>query len=108
MSTVLENRINSRVSCELRLECIKISGRSDVFVARSINYSRNGLGLVSRNPVKTGTHLIVRVLDFPRAETPANKKWIRAAGMAEVRWIEEIRDPAERYYVMGVRYLFTD
>jgi hypothetical protein len=102
------NRINGRTPCVLAVECIKISGRKDVFSAKTVNYSREGLGLVSRKPVKTGTNLIVRLLDFPTPQTRADDERIRALGMAEVRWTKEVLDAEGLAYAMGVRYVYAD
>jgi hypothetical protein len=102
------NRINSRTTCELKAEFIKFSSRKNVFGAKSINFSQNGLGLVSRTAVKAGSHLIVRMLEFPSPEMRTDKAWIRATGIAEVRWINEVVDDDGLSYTMGVRYVHTD
>ncbi len=92
----------------LNAECIKLSGRSDVFNARSVNFSRNGLILVSRKSVKPGTNLIVRIKDVPHSQTGMNFEGFRTAGLAEVLWVEEIIDADGLAYALGVRYIYTD
>lgn len=104
----VENRQRERTSLEFRAECLKLSGRSDVFIARSINYNQGGVELVSKKAVKPGTLLVVRVLNFPSAHIPGGNAGIRSTGLAEVRWMDEIMDAEGLSYAMGLRYLYTD
>ncbi len=111
MSTIghqIENRQRGRTACELRAECLKLSGRSDVFTARSINYHQDGIVLVSRKAVKPGTLLVVRVLNFPSAQVLAGNAGLRSTGLAEVRWVEEFMDTDGLAYAMSLRYLYAD
>jgi len=111
MSTIEDNtgnRHNDRNACELMAECLKLTGRSDVFRARSINCSQDGLCLVSRKAVKPGTHLILRMLNFPQLEVSRNDECVCATSLVEVRWVEEIIDAGGLSYTMGVRYVHTD
>jgi len=111
MSTIgnqIENRQRRRATCEFRAECLKLSGRSDVFTARSINYNQDGIVLVSRKAVKPGTLLVVRVLNIPSAQMLTDNAGIRSTGLAEVRWVEEVMDADGLSYVMSLRYVYTD
>jgi hypothetical protein len=64
--------------------------------------------LVSRKAFKPGTNLIVRMLDFPPSKSSEDYPRVRAMGLAEVRWIEEVMDEDGLAYEMGMRYVFTD
>ncbi len=92
----------------LRAECIKLSGRSDVFNAKSIKHTDGGMVLVSRKAFKPGTNLIVRMLDFPPSDSGEDYPRVRAMGLAEVRWVEEVMNEDGLAYEMGMRYVFTD
>lgn len=108
MDTVAGKILKSNPENALNAECIKLSGRSDVFNARSVNSSRNGLILVSRKAVKAGTTLIVRFKDLPLSQTRRNDQGIRTTGLAEVQWVEEIIDSDGLAYALGVSYIYTD
>ncbi len=108
MSTLgnpIESRQRRRTPCELNTECLKLSGRSDVFSARSINYSQDGIVLVSKRAVKPGTFLVVRVLNFPSAQVLSGDTSIRSTGLAEVCWVEEVMDADGLSYAMSLRYV---
>lgn len=45
---------NFDTACDLRAECIKLTGRSDVFNANMIKCGKNGLVLASPKVVKKG------------------------------------------------------
>ena len=89
-------------------ECIKLTGRSDVFIAKLVNCSRNGLILVSRKAVKPGTNLIIRFKTLPFRQIEQNTANLRVAGLAEVNWVEEIIDSEGLAYALGVNYIYTD
>jgi hypothetical protein len=108
MDTVAGKILKSNPESVLNAECIKLSGRSDVFNARSVNFSRNGLILVSRKAVKPGTNLIVRIKDLPLSQTGRNIEGYRTTGLAEVQWVEEIIDSDGLAYALGVSYIYTD
>lgn len=108
MNTQLEECMESAKTWTLHAECIKLSGRSDVFAAKSIKHTRNGMVLVSRKVFKTGTNLIVRMLEFPPPDSSKDYPRVRAMGLAEVRWVEEVMDEDGLAYEMGMRYVFTD
>ena len=108
MNTQLEECTQCRKSWTLHAECIKLSGRSDVFNAKSIKHTHGGMVLVSRKAFKPGTNLIVRMLDFPPSKSSEDYPRVRAMGLAEVRWIEEVMDEDGLAYEMGMRYVFTD
>ncbi len=104
----LGNRQNDRNACELKAECLKLTGRSDVFWAKSVNYSQDGLGLVSRKAVKPGTNLILRMLKLPSLKVRKCDECVRATSMVEVRWVKEIMDTDGLSYEIGVRYVNMD
>jgi hypothetical protein len=108
MNTQLEECTQCRKSWTLQAECIELSGRSDVFNAKSIKHTHGGMVLVSRKAFKPGTNLIVRMLDFPPSKSSEDYPRVRAMGLAEVRWIEEVMGEDGLAYEMGMRYVFTD
>ena len=103
MNTQMEECMQCRKTWTLRAECIKLSGRSDVFIAKSIKHTHGGMVLVSRKAFKPGTKL-----DFPPSDSSDDYPRVRAMGLAEVRWIEEVMDDDGLAYEMGMRYVFTD
>ncbi|MFZ0242745.1 MAG: hypothetical protein WAL90_13965 [Desulfobacterales bacterium] len=108
MNPLQKERLQSRRTWALHAECIKLSGKSDVFNATSIKHAGNTMVLVSRKACKPGTNIIVRMLDFPPATGDEDGPRIRGMGLAEVRWIEEIMDEDGLAYEMGMRYVYTD
>ena len=108
MRTQVEECSECRKSWTLNAECIKLSGRSDVFNAKSIKHTNGGMVLVSRKAFKPGTNLIVRMLDFPPSDSSEDYPRVRAMGLAEVRWVEEVMDEVGLAYEMGMRYVCTD
>ena len=108
MNSQLEECAECRKSWTLHAECIKLSGRSDVFTAKSIKHTSGGMVLVSRKAFKPGTTLIVRTLDFPPPDMSEDYPRVRAMGLAEVRWVEEVMDEDGLAYELGMRYVFTD
>ncbi len=101
----METRHRRCTPYEINTECLKLSGRSDVFSARSINYSHDGIVLVSKRALKPGTLLVVRVLNFPSAQVLSGDTSIRSTGLAEVRWVEEVMDADGLSYAMSLRYV---
>ncbi|MFO7687216.1 MAG: hypothetical protein R6V60_14125 [Desulfobacterales bacterium] len=95
-------------TAKLHAECIKLTGRSDVFTAYSIKHTDNEMVLVSRKAFKPGTNLIVRMLDFPSSDRLEDHSCVRAMGLAEVRWVAEVMDEDGLAYEMGMRYAYTD
>jgi len=108
MHTHVEECSARRKSWTLHAECIKLSGRSDVFNAKSIKHTSGGMVLVSKKVFKPGTTLIVRMLDFPPSDSSEDYPRVRAMGLAEVRWVEEVMDEDGLVYELGMRYVFTD
>jgi hypothetical protein len=108
MNTQIEECTQCRKSWTLHAECIKLSGRTDVFNAKSIKHTSGGMVLVSRKAFKPGTNLIVRMLDFPPSDSSEDYPRVRAMGLAEVRWVEEVMDEDGLFYELGMRYVFTD
>ena len=108
MHTQVEDYPTYPKTWTLHAECIKLSGRSDVFTAKTIRHSRNGMVLISRKAFKPGTYLIVRMLDFPPSSSGEGEPRIRSMGLAEVRWVEEVMGEDGLTYEMGIRYVHTD
>lgn len=108
MGIAAENLSDIKPDCDLNAECIKLSGRSDVFSAKSVSFSRNNLILISRKVVKPGTNLIIRFKELPLSKTHKNYEGLRGAGLAEVQWVEEIIDSDGLAYALGVRYIYND
>jgi len=108
MAKVHAKRINCPDACRLHAECIKISGRSHVFPAKSIRYDKDELVLLSKTAVRPGTCLIVRLLDFPSATQRSDTGFLRTAGIAEVQSVQEVMEEDGLAYELGVRYLYTD
>lgn len=101
-------RKKSHTARELKAQCLKLSGQSAAFYARSIKYSRDGLVLVSPKALKPGTNLIVRLLNIPPASAGNDTVHIRATGLAEVCWVEEIMDAYGLAYAMSLKYVTAD
>ena len=101
-------RINERVAFEVDAECIKISGRSDVFSAKSTNFSKNGLNLISRKPVKPGANLIIRMHRDVHSVSGCALSPIDENGLTEVCWVKEVMGTDGMPYAMGIKYLYAD
>jgi hypothetical protein len=108
MKTAYGVRTTSRKKGRLHAECITLSGRSDVFTAESIRHSRDNIVLVSKKAVKTGTNLVVRMLDFPPQHNSEDCPRIRAMGLVEVLWVDEVMIEDGLAYEIGMRYVYTD
>lgn len=96
---------NCDTACDLQAECIKLTGRSDVFNANMINCGKDGLVFVSPKVVKKGAYLIVRIRNFLHTETNGHEEYIRSTGLTEVCWVEEIINEKGLNYKMGLKYL---
>lgn len=92
---------NCDTACDIQAECIKLTGRSDVFNANMIKCSKEGLVLVSPKVVKKGAYLIVRIRNF----TYGHEEYVRSTGLTEVRWVEEVIDEKGLNYKMGLKYM---
>jgi len=108
MAKVKANPMNCPGSCRLHAECIKISGRSNVFNATPIKHDENELVLISKTAVHPGTCLIVRMLDHPAAKRGDDNGFLRTAGIAEVQYVQEVMEEEGLAYELGVKYLYTD
>lgn len=88
-------------TCNLEAECIKLTGRSDVFNANMIKCGKDGLVLISPKVIKKGAYLIVRICNF----TYGHEEYVRSTGLTEVRWVEEVIDEKGLNYKMGLKYM---
>lgn len=102
------NLLDDNPDCVLNAECIKLSGRSDVFNAKSVRFDQNGQILVSRKAVKPGTNLIVRFKDLSHSQMTINNEDFRATSLTEVQWVEELIDADGLAYAFGVNYIYND
>ena len=108
MDLAIKNILDEQSNCDLNAECIKLTGRSDVFNAKSVRFDRHGQILISRRTVKTGTNLIIRFKDLPDTKAQLNDEDFRATSLTEVQWVEEIIDSDGLAYAIGVSYLYMD
>jgi hypothetical protein len=108
MAKAQANQMECPGACRLRAECIKISGRSNVFNATSRKYGQDELVLVSKTPVHPGTCLIVRMLDLPASKHLTHTGFLRTAAIAEVQYVQEVMEEDGLAYEMVVKYLYTD
>ena len=102
MNSQIEECTQCRKTWTLHAECIKLSGRSDVFTAKSVKHTHGGMVLISRKAFTPCPTLIVRMLDFPPSDSSEDYPRVRAMGLAEVRWVEEVMEEDGLAYEMGV------
>ena len=100
--------LDGQSNCVLNAECIKLTGRSDVFNAKSVRFDQHGQILISRRTVKPGTNLIIRFKDLSNTKAQFNAENFRATSLTEVQWVEEIIDSDGLAYAIGVNYLYMD
>lgn len=86
-------------------ECIKLTGRSDVFNADIKRCDNNGLTLVTQKPIKQGVYLVVRIRHFSYETSFRDNSYIRSTGLAEVRTVEEFIDEKGLSYQMKLTYV---
>jgi hypothetical protein len=108
MDLALRNILDSQTDSLLNAECIKLSGRSDVFNAKSVRFNQSGQILISRKAVKPGTNLIVRFKNLTDAQAQNNDEGFRATSLTEVQWVEEVIDSDGLAFAIGVKYLYMD
>ena len=108
MNLAIKNMLDSQSKSVLNAECIKLTGRSDVFNAKSVRFDQHGQILISRRTVKPGTNLIIRFKEFPDTKALFNDEDFRATSLTEVQWVEEIIDSDGLAYAIGVSYLYMD
>jgi hypothetical protein len=108
MNLAIKNILDGQSTGVLNAECIKLTGRSDVFNAKSVRFDQYGQILISRRTVKPGTNLIIRFKDLPDTTAQFNDKDFRATSLTEVQWVEEIIDSDGLAYAIGVSYLYMD
>ena len=108
MNLTTKKILNGQTNPVLNAECIKLTGRSDVFNAKSVRFDQHGQVLISRRTVKPGTNLIIRFKDLPDTKAQFNDEDFRATSLTEVRWVEEIIDSDGLAYAIGVSYLYMD
>ena len=93
------------LACDHQAECIRLTGRSDVFHAHIIMCGKDGLDIVAPKYTNPGTYLIVRMRNFSPAAPPGYEEHIRSAGLAEVRRVDEIIDENGFIYKMRLKYI---
>ena len=108
MDLALKNTLDGQSDLVLNAECIKLSGRSDVFNAKSVRFNQHGQILISRKAVKPGTNLIIRFINLTDAQAQNNDEDFRATSLTEVQWVEEVIESDGLAYAIGVKYLYMD
>lgn len=81
------------------------------YSAKTTNHSKEGLLFESDFPLKPGASVYIRVddLSFDASGDASGSKVsshseLRTLSLAQVRWCEEIPDPAGNYYKIGLKY----
>ena len=100
-------RLSSRTPCTLQADCIKLTGRGAVDLIKVINFSKEGMGLISNKALDIGSYQIIHVLENQSIKDPDVRGSIRTVGVVEVRWIKEIEDKKFSEFRTGVKYLFN-
>jgi hypothetical protein len=100
-----KNQSFSTVNDNPYAECIKLSGRSDVFSADIISCANDGLTLVAQKPIKQGAYLVVRIRHLSYEVFFRDNMYIRSTGLAEVRSVEEFIDEKGLSYQMKLTYV---
>jgi hypothetical protein len=101
----IKNQSRSAVNNSPYAECIKLSGRSDVFRADIKRCDNNGLTLVTQKSIKQGTYLVVRIRHFSYEIFFRDNMYIRSTGLAEVRSVEEFINEKGLSYQMKLTYV---
>ncbi len=96
---------NNDFTCAHQAECIRLTGRSDVFQAQIVMCRRDGLDLVAPKFAKPGTYLIVRMRKFSPTASSVHEDYIRTTGLTEVRWVEEVIDENGLTFKMRLKYI---
>ena len=99
------NSTDNALTCAHHAECIRLTGKSDVFQAQIIMCGKDGLDLVAPKFTKPGTYLIVRMRNYSPAVSPGHEDYLRTTGLTEVRWVEEIIDENGLTYKMRLKYI---
>lgn len=105
MNSQTGNRKARSATSDPNAECIKVTGRREVFNVRLIDVTQNEVVLISKKPLRPGTYLILRLADLPTVEICNNSEYIRMHGLAEVCWVEELIEEDGLVYTVGVKYL---
>ena len=92
---------NCNTACDLQAECIKLTGRSDIFNANITKCGKDGLVLSSPKVIKKGVYLIVRIRNF----TYGHEEYVRSTGLTEVCWVEEVINEKGLNYKIGLKYM---
>lgn len=100
-------RLIQRTLCELTADCIKLSGAGALDLIRVINYSREGMGLISRTAMEIGSYLIIRMHNLSSIKDHNQCGDIRTVGVTEVRWIKKHVGDTDSQFITGVKYLFV-
>ncbi len=100
-------RLTQRTPCALPADCIRLTGSFVSSRIRIIDYSKAGMGLVSRKAMEVGSYQIIRVYDLDADENLHDCRDIRMVGVAEVQWIKKIDGDDGTEFRAGVKYLFV-
>jgi hypothetical protein len=100
-------RVNNRTPCTLRAECVRLTGTGTNDLIKVINFSKEGMCLVSNKAMEIGSYKIIRLLDTSLKNNPEARRNIRTVGVVEIRWIKGIEDNNGSEYRTGVKFLFN-
>ena len=100
-------RVNERTPCKFKAECIRLTGTGTNDLIKVINFSKEGMGLISKKAMEIGSYQIIRVLNSSLESDPGARLDIRTLGVVEIRWIKGIENNRGAEYRTGVKYLFN-
>ena len=95
-----------RNCCSLTADCMLLNGRSELESIKVMNYSEDGIGLISNNPLKIGSQQVIIVHGMSNEDNFHESLSIRMVSVAEVIWIQKISRDKSEVFNIGVKYIF--
>jgi hypothetical protein len=108
MITEVEKRETARYGCDISIVYFLMQkGRR--IRAKLLNFSDQGVFLITKEPVLPGTTVVVRLDKDTDQEIPCSeKRALRSISLVTVKWCQEATVDGRRVYEIGAKYMVGD
>lgn len=107
-TAIYSKRVCDRYDCCFSIACGPFNS-AHYFQGRMANYSQNGLYFESESALRSGTSILIRLLENLDADNALEvREGFRSLALGEVKWCKELISEGSTYYGVGVRYYEPD
>jgi len=107
-TALYSKRVCDRYDCCFSISYARFNS-TQYFQGRMVNYSQGGLYLESKEAIRPGASIIIRVQYNLDADSASKvREGFRSLTLGEVKWCKELILEASPYYGVGVKYYELD